>query len=55
LARDWSAGCVSAIIRLTFDAANGARAAAAFVSVETAMRLDTIVDRIVMAGIIRHG
>lgn len=46
---------MSAIIRLTFDAANGVLAVAAFVLVETAMRLGTIVARIVMAGIIRHG
>ena len=54
-APDGRADSVTATIRLTFGAANDARAAAAFRLVETGIHLDTSFGRAVMAGIIRHG
>ena len=46
---------MTAIIRLTFGAANGVAPPRLFARVETAMRLDIIFGRTVLAGIIRHG
>jgi hypothetical protein len=46
---------VSAIIRPAFDAANGARAAAAFARWRLPMRLGAILGRTVLPGIILNG